>query len=90
MYYTNSCETSGSRAIVCDEGYVIKIYDVRCMPYNYTCSEREKVLRLCDGLRSCSNIDLRRQLYYNCKDYPDKRVFTSFKCIPGKYTENLD
>ena len=82
-YYTNTCEQSG-KAMSCDEGHVVKIIDVRCFPHNITCAEREKIARLCDGLRSCARLDMRRQMNYYCKKFPMKNVVTSFRCLPGK------
>ena len=63
---------------------MIKINDVRCFPHNIKCSEREKIARLCDGLRSCAKLDMRRQMNYYCKSYPTKNVEMSFRCLPGK------
>ena len=80
IYFENTCE-EGGRTLTCDEGYVVKIVDVKCLPYNFTCAE--KITRLCNGLRSCSKIDLRRQLNYHCNDYPTNKVITSFQCVPG-------
>ncbi|KAL4222009.1 hypothetical protein ACF0H5_018055 [Mactra antiquata] len=52
------------------------------MPHNYTCVEKDEVAKLCDGLNTCSFVDLRKQLYYYCKDSDYKQVYTSFECVP--------
>ncbi|XP_052808145.1 uncharacterized protein LOC128237006 isoform X2 [Mya arenaria] len=82
IYNTDSCDETGRKAVTCEEGLVLQIIDVRCMPHNFTCPEFGIISRLCDGVRSCSFLDLRRQLYTYCRKYPEKRVYTSFKCIP--------
>ncbi|KAL3832571.1 hypothetical protein ACJMK2_024204 [Sinanodonta woodiana] len=78
--YTNACQQSGQE-LYCEEGHVIHIEDVRCMPYNYSCGERDRISSLCNGLRSCARIGLRRQLHYYCKDFPNRNVIVSFQCI---------
>lgn len=82
-FYVNSCEQTGRKAITCNEGYTVKVLDVQCVPQNFTCPEKDYIAQLCDGLGSCSNVDIRRQLVKQCMNYPDWTAYTYFKCIPG-------
>ncbi|XP_045169827.2 uncharacterized protein LOC123532455 isoform X2 [Mercenaria mercenaria] len=83
LYHINTCDETGRKALFCEEGEVIKIVDVRLMPHNYSSQKRDVVASLCNGLNSCSFVDLRKQLFYYCRNYPDQQVYTSFECIPA-------
>lgn len=83
VFITDTCGETGRKAVTCDEGHVIKIVDVRLMPHNYTIQERDDVARLCNGLNSCSFVDIRKLLDYYCQDYSEKQVYTSFHCVPA-------
>ncbi|XP_060575068.1 uncharacterized protein LOC132732606 isoform X2 [Ruditapes philippinarum] len=82
-YHIDTCDETGRKALFCEDGEVIQIVDVRLMPHNFSSLERDVVANLCNGLNSCSFVDLRKQLFYYCQDYPNKQVYTSFKCIPA-------
>ncbi|KAH3873677.1 hypothetical protein DPMN_036914 [Dreissena polymorpha] len=67
LYHTDSCDEGGRKAVTCEEGYVIKVVDVRCMPANYTCREFDLISRLCNGITSCAQVDVRPTFMPSCR-----------------------
>lgn len=77
---TNVCQNSGKQ-LYCQPGRVLHITDVRCLPNNYTCPEKQRILDLCDGQTSCSSIGLKNQVWNYCKGFTYKQVLVSYRCV---------
>ncbi|XP_033761857.1 uncharacterized protein LOC117343554 isoform X2 [Pecten maximus] len=80
LQHADVCQNSG-RQLQCTGSEVLRIQDVLCLPSNYTCPERDKIIRLCDGQRSCGSIGLKQQLLAYCQNAPSRTVIISYKCI---------
>ncbi|XP_021369930.1 uncharacterized protein LOC110460996 isoform X2 [Mizuhopecten yessoensis] len=79
LQHADVCQNSG-RQLQCTGNEVLHIQDVLCLPSNYTCPERDKILWLCEGERSCASIGLKQQLLAYCQNAPARTVIISFKC----------
>lgn len=76
---TDVCENSG-KFLKCDSKSVLKIKDVVCMPNNYTCPEKDRIVSICEGQSSCESFGLRQQLWTYCQDQPRRTVVVDFSC----------
>lgn len=79
---TDVCENSG-KFLKCDSKSVLKIKDVVCMPNNYTCPEKDRIVSICEGQSSCESFGLRQQLWTYCQDQPRRTVVVDFSCESG-------
>ena len=79
---TDVCRHNG-KFLKCDSNSVLKIRNVICMPNNYTCPEKNRIVSICEGQRSCENFGIRQQLWTYCQDHPSRTVLVDFKCEPG-------
>lgn len=82
---TDVCNNSG-KFLKCESNHVLKIKDVICMPNNYTCPEKDRVVSICEGQRSCESIGLKQQLWTYCQDKPSRTVLVDFTCESVKDT----
>ncbi|XP_061185494.1 uncharacterized protein LOC133193549 [Saccostrea echinata] len=82
---TDVCSNSG-KFLKCETNHVLKIKDVICMPNNYTCPEKDRIVSICEGQKSCESIGLRQQLWTYCQDQPSRTVLVDFTCESVKDT----
>ncbi|XP_060073864.1 uncharacterized protein LOC132553621 isoform X2 [Ylistrum balloti] len=80
LQHADVCQNSGKQ-LQCTGNEVLRIQDVLCLPSNYTCPERDKIVWLCEGQRSCASIGLKQQLLAYCQNAPERTVIISYKCI---------
>ncbi|XP_069110923.1 uncharacterized protein [Argopecten irradians] len=83
LQHADVCRNSGKQ-LQCTGNEILRIQDVLCLPSNYTCPERDKIIWLCDGQRSCASIGLKQQLLAYCQNAPSRTVIISYRCVYKK------
>lgn len=81
---TDACKNSGKQ-LVCEPGRILRIIDVTCLPHNYTCPEKPRILSICDGQNSCGTVGLKDQIWSYCKGFTLKQMIISYRCVRGLY-----
>ncbi|XP_076093363.1 uncharacterized protein LOC143064430 isoform X1 [Mytilus galloprovincialis] len=77
---TDACKNSGKQ-LVCEPGRILRIIDVICLPHNYTCPEKPRILSICDGQNSCGTVGLKDQIWSYCKGFTLKQMIISYRCV---------